>query len=64
MKGADAVVLGVSSAGVRWATKQLAPHLAPNLPVAMDLEGERWQRGAGGGHRMAVDETDGRRGAG
>ncbi len=42
MKGAEAVVLGVSSAGVRWAAKQLAPHLAPNLPVAMISKGLEW----------------------
>lgn len=42
MSGAQAVVLGVSSAGVRWAAKQLAPHLVPNLPVSMISKGLEW----------------------
>jgi glycerol-3-phosphate dehydrogenase (NAD(P)+) len=42
MTGADAVVLGVSSAGVRWAAKQLTAYLAPNVPVAMISKGLEW----------------------
>jgi glycerol-3-phosphate dehydrogenase (NAD(P)+) len=37
--GADAVALGVSSAGVRWAAEQLGPLLTRPLPVAMVSKG-------------------------
>ncbi len=44
MEGADAVLLGVSSAGVRWAAEKLAPFLVarPDLPVAMISKGLEW----------------------
>lgn len=42
MHGADAVALGVSSAGVRWAARALAPFLAPGLPLCMVSKGLSW----------------------
>ena len=48
LQGADAIALGVSSAGVRWAGRALAPHLSRPLPVLMiskglDWDGQRFQ---------------------
>jgi glycerol-3-phosphate dehydrogenase (NAD(P)+) len=40
--GADALVLGVSSAGVRWAGQQIAPFLREGLPLAMVAKGLEW----------------------
>jgi len=42
LEGADAVALGVSSAGVRWAGERLAPLLRPGTPVAMVSKGLEW----------------------
>ena len=40
--GAEALVLGVSSAGVRWAGQQIAPFLREGLPLAMVAKGLEW----------------------
>jgi len=37
--GADLVALGVSSAGIAWATERLAPHVRPGMPVVMITKG-------------------------
>ncbi|HEY3358708.1 MAG TPA: 2-dehydropantoate 2-reductase N-terminal domain-containing protein [Polyangia bacterium] len=39
MAGVDFVGVGVSSAGVRWAARTLAPHLAPGTPVLAVTKG-------------------------
>ncbi|MFZ5892486.1 MAG: NAD(P)H-dependent glycerol-3-phosphate dehydrogenase [Myxococcota bacterium] len=46
LKGADAIVLGVSSAGVVWAAERLAPLLSRPLPLAMISKGLTFQDGA------------------
>jgi glycerol-3-phosphate dehydrogenase (NAD(P)+) len=38
----DAVALGVSSAGVRWAGRALGPHLTPGVPLLMLSKGLVW----------------------
>jgi glycerol-3-phosphate dehydrogenase (NAD(P)+) len=38
----DAVALGVSSAGVRWAGRTLGPHLASGVPLLMISKGLVW----------------------
>lgn len=44
LQGADAIALGVSSAGVRWAAEALGPHLARSpKPVLMVSKGLVWQ---------------------
>jgi glycerol-3-phosphate dehydrogenase (NAD(P)+) len=40
--GADAIALGVSSAGVRWAAERLGPLLNRPLPLAMVSKGLDW----------------------
>jgi glycerol-3-phosphate dehydrogenase (NAD(P)+) len=47
--GADVIALGVSSAGVRWAGKQIAPLLSPGKPVLMISKGLEWD-----GERLSV----------
>lgn len=42
LEGADGVVLGVSSQGVRWAGRALRPHLRDPLPIAMISKGLEW----------------------
>ncbi len=42
---AQGVILGVSSAGVRWAARQLAAHLTPTLPVLMVSKGLAFEQG-------------------
>jgi glycerol-3-phosphate dehydrogenase (NAD(P)+) len=42
LQGADAIVLGVSSAGVRWAGGAIGPHLHPGQPVLMISKGLEW----------------------
>ncbi len=42
MVGVDAVVLGVSSQGVRWAAEKLAPFAHPELPILMVSKGLEW----------------------
>jgi glycerol-3-phosphate dehydrogenase (NAD(P)+) len=42
LQGADLLVLGVSSAGVRWAAEQIAPLVADELPVLMVTKGLDW----------------------
>jgi glycerol-3-phosphate dehydrogenase (NAD(P)+) len=42
MEGADALALGVSSAGVRWAADQVAPLLSPDTPVISIAKGLEW----------------------
>jgi glycerol-3-phosphate dehydrogenase (NAD(P)+) len=42
LDGSDAIALGVSSAGVRWAGEQLAPLLGAGLPLAMVAKGLDW----------------------
>jgi glycerol-3-phosphate dehydrogenase (NAD(P)+) len=39
MRGVDAVGIGVSSAGVRWAGQQLRPFVQPGLPIVMITKG-------------------------
>ena len=38
----DAIALGVSSAGVRWAGRALGPHLRPGVPLLMISKGLVW----------------------
>lgn len=49
LEGADGVVLGVSSAGVRWAAETLSPLLSRPLPIAMVSKGLEWT-----GHALRV----------
>lgn len=49
MEGADALALGVSSAGIDWACDTIAPHVRPGLPLFMITKGLRWEGG-----RLAV----------
>lgn len=42
LHGADGVILGVSSQGVRWAAERLAPFAHPDLPVLMVSKGLEW----------------------
>jgi len=42
LRGSDVVVLGVSSAGVRWAARQLAPYLSAGTPLGMVAKGLEW----------------------
>jgi glycerol-3-phosphate dehydrogenase (NAD(P)+) len=42
LRGADAVVLGVSSAGIHWAGRTLAGQLRPGTPVLMVTKGIEW----------------------
>lgn len=42
MDGADVLVLGVSSAGVRWAGEATAPHVHADLPVISITKGLEW----------------------
>jgi glycerol-3-phosphate dehydrogenase (NAD(P)+) len=46
LTGADAIALGVSSAGVRWAAERLGPLLQRPLPLALVSKGLDWN-GAG-----------------
>jgi len=46
LEGTDAVVLGVSSAGVRWAGRSLADLLRPGTPVLMVTKGIEWNGAA------------------
>ena len=41
----DAIALGVSSAGVRWAGRALAPYLRPGVPLLMVSKGLVWNDG-------------------
>jgi glycerol-3-phosphate dehydrogenase (NAD(P)+) len=43
--GADLLVLGVSSAGVRWAAESMADHVRPGLPVLAITKGIEWDDG-------------------
>lgn len=38
-EGADAIALGVSSAGIPWATERIAPLVRPGLPIFMITKG-------------------------
>src|SRR5882724_168328 len=42
LSGVEAVALGVSSAGVRWAGAALAPHLQAGTPLLMISKGLVW----------------------
>ena len=42
LQGVDALALGVSSAGVRWAGRALTPHLRAGVPVLMISKGLVW----------------------
>jgi glycerol-3-phosphate dehydrogenase (NAD(P)+) len=42
---ADLLVVGVSSAGVRWAGERLASVIRPDVPVVMITKGLAWQAG-------------------
>lgn len=39
MEGAEVLGLGVSSAGIRWATEAIAPFARPDLPIVMITKG-------------------------
>ncbi len=46
IEGAEIIVFGVSSAGIRWAAEQIAPHARPERPILMitkglDFDGQR-----------------------
>ncbi|AKT40518.1 NAD(P)H-dependent glycerol-3-phosphate dehydrogenase [Chondromyces crocatus] len=45
MEGAELVALGVSSAGIDWATSQLAPFARPGLPIVMITKGLELREG-------------------
>jgi glycerol-3-phosphate dehydrogenase (NAD(P)+) len=49
LEGADAIVLGVSSAGVRWAAERVGPLLTRALPLALVSKGLEWN-----GHTLDV----------
>jgi glycerol-3-phosphate dehydrogenase (NAD(P)+) len=49
LRASDVLVLGVSSAGVRWAARQLAPYLTPGTPLGMVAKGLEWD-----GSRLSV----------
>jgi glycerol-3-phosphate dehydrogenase (NAD(P)+) len=42
MEGCDALALGVSSAGVDWAGRTIAPHVRADRPLFMITKGLRW----------------------
>ena len=42
MQGAELIVLGVSSAGVRWAARRIAEYVRPGLPILMISKGLEW----------------------
>ena len=42
LHGVEAVALGVSSAGVRWAARALSAHLKPGVPLLMVSKGLLW----------------------
>jgi glycerol-3-phosphate dehydrogenase (NAD(P)+) len=42
LHGVEAIALGVSSAGVRWAGRALSPHLRPGVPLLMVSKGLHW----------------------
>jgi len=44
LNGVDAIALGVSSAGVRWAARALTPLLRPNVPLLMISKGLTFER--------------------
>jgi glycerol-3-phosphate dehydrogenase (NAD(P)+) len=44
LAGVDAIALGVSSAGVRWAGRALAPWLRPGVPLLMVSKGLVYER--------------------
>src|SRR5262249_42790357 len=46
LRGADAVALGVSSAGVEWAADALAPLVQGELPLLMVAKGLRFEKNA------------------
>ncbi|MBI4702027.1 MAG: glycerol-3-phosphate dehydrogenase [Deltaproteobacteria bacterium] len=43
--GAEAIGIGVSSAGVRWAAEQIGPHARPERPIVMVSKGLHWSGG-------------------
>ena len=49
LRDSDVLVLGVSSAGVRWAARQVGPYLAPGTPLGMVAKGLEWD-----GSRLAL----------
>lgn len=42
MQGVEAIGIGVSSTGVRWAGEQLAPFVKREIPIAMITKGLEW----------------------
>lgn len=42
MEGSRLLVLGVSSAGVRWAAKTIGQHMRPDLPILSVTKGLEW----------------------
>lgn len=42
LDGVDVLALGVSSAGIPWACRRLAPHARPGLPIVMITKGLVW----------------------
>lgn len=55
LEGADAVCLGVSSAGIAWAIETLAPRLAERTPLFMITKGLRFD---GGNLRVLVNVVE------
>ncbi len=49
MDGAEVIALGVSSAGIGWATERIAPHVRADRPLFMITKGLDWD-----GHRLRV----------
>src|SRR5690606_4247398 len=45
IEGAEAILLGVSSAGVHWAAEKLAPHATPERPLLMVTKGLSYDAG-------------------
>lgn len=45
MQGADAILLGVSSAGVLWAAEAIAPYVTPERPILMVSKGLAFDAG-------------------
>lgn len=42
LEGVDVLALGVSSAGIPWACRRLAPHARPDRPIVMITKGLVW----------------------
>lgn len=49
MQGAELIGVGVSSAGIEWASRTLAPFVRPSMPIVMITKGLTWD-----GERLGV----------